>query len=157
KPARMRSSVVFPEPLSPRMVRNSPSAISREMSRRTTFLPKLLATERIERRGSVPTTAGVTAGSVVVAIRREMQTRARVPALHWLLRCLHFVPNLVVLRTARDVLPKVETLLIVVDIVEVKTLLLLRRHKLRSMWICWCVAGHVCHFLLRLRLNHEFE
>src|SRR5208282_1170489 len=51
KPARILSSVVLPEPLSPKMVRNSASAISSEMSRRTTFLPKCLATERMERSG----------------------------------------------------------------------------------------------------------
>ena len=52
KPARIRSSVVLPEPLSPRMVRNSPSAISSEMSRSTMFLPKCLATERMESSGA---------------------------------------------------------------------------------------------------------
>src|ERR1700690_3351950 len=44
------------------MVRNSPSAISSEMSRSTMFLPKCLATERMERREAevgwlLPTTA----------------------------------------------------------------------------------------------------
>src|SRR5450755_4969076 len=43
----IRSSVVFPEPLSPRMVRNSPSAISSETLRSTTLRPKVLATLRM--------------------------------------------------------------------------------------------------------------
>ena len=47
KPAISRSSVVLPEPLSPRMVRNSPGATSSETSRSTVRAPKLLATERI--------------------------------------------------------------------------------------------------------------
>src|SRR5579872_1912974 len=45
-----RRSVVLPEPLSPRMVRNSPSSTCREMARSTGSLPKLLATARIESR-----------------------------------------------------------------------------------------------------------
>ena len=43
----IRSSVVLPEPLSPRMVRNSPSAISSETLRSTALRPKLLATLRM--------------------------------------------------------------------------------------------------------------
>ena len=46
----IRNNVVLPEPLSPRTVRNSPSAISSEMSRNTRDLPNDLAILRIERR-----------------------------------------------------------------------------------------------------------
>src|ERR1700723_3921010 len=69
KPARILRRVVLPEPLSPKMVRNSPSAISREISRNTIFLPKCFATERIETRDAELGWLLVTAvGSVVVAI-----------------------------------------------------------------------------------------
>src|SRR5437879_4529128 len=51
-PATIRNSVVLPEPLSPRIVKNSPSAISKETSRNTTFLPKVFATLRMLRSGS---------------------------------------------------------------------------------------------------------
>src|ERR1700738_1068020 len=47
------SSVVLPEPLSPSTVRNSPSAISREISRSTRFLPNFLAKLRMLRRGGL--------------------------------------------------------------------------------------------------------
>ena len=47
KPATIRNSVVFPDPLSPRIVRNSPSATCSEISRNTAFFPKVLATLRI--------------------------------------------------------------------------------------------------------------
>src|SRR5258708_30093124 len=43
----IRSSVVLPEPLSPRIVRNSPSAISSETLRSTALRPKVLATLRM--------------------------------------------------------------------------------------------------------------
>src|SRR5207244_9284399 len=46
----MRSRVVFPDPLSPRTVRNSPSAISREMLRRTGVGPNDFATSWMLRR-----------------------------------------------------------------------------------------------------------
>src|SRR5208282_410518 len=76
KPARILSSVVFPEPLSPRMVRNSPSAIFSEMSRSTMCLPKCLATLRIESRGfgfdswliDTPAGADVVAMAVCLAL-----------------------------------------------------------------------------------------
>src|ERR1700680_4640495 len=65
----IRNSGVFPEPLSPRMVRNSPSAICREMSRSTGFFPKDLATLRMTSRGCTPDLSErAAAGSVVVAM-----------------------------------------------------------------------------------------
>ena len=66
-PAMMRSSVVLPEPLSPRMVRNSPSATCSEMSRSTGFFPNDLATLRIVEQRSAERPAPVVAGSLMVA------------------------------------------------------------------------------------------
>jgi len=43
----IRSNVVFPEPLSPRMVRNSPSANYSDTSRKTTLRPNALAMLRM--------------------------------------------------------------------------------------------------------------
>src|SRR5579862_1565914 len=68
KPAMMRSRVVLPEPLSPRMVRNSPSATCSEMSRSTAVLPNDLARFRISSNGAVDDVpALLVAGSMMVA------------------------------------------------------------------------------------------
>src|SRR5713226_5204519 len=140
-PAMMRSSVVLPEPLSPRMVRNSPSATSREISCSTTCLPNCLETDRMLRREEAEAAAceGVTMRDVS------------------LLRRLHFVPDFVVLCAARDVLPEVDALLIFVHVVEMQALLLLRAHELRRFRIRRRIASHIGHFLLRLRLDHVLE
>ena len=63
----MRSRVVLPEPLSPRMVRNSPSATCREMSRSTAFLPNDLATLRMSSSGAVEVEVAEVASSLIVA------------------------------------------------------------------------------------------
>src|ERR1022692_3715337 len=75
KPAMMRSKVVFPEPLSPRMVRNSPSATSSEISRNTGLPPKDLARLRIAssgaaRGGLAPGGAGWLTGVVMFFLAR---------------------------------------------------------------------------------------
>src|SRR6478609_8872777 len=67
KPAMMRNRVVLPEPLSPRMVRNSPSATCREMSRSTAFFPNDLATLRMSSRGAVELEVADVVSSLVVA------------------------------------------------------------------------------------------
>src|SRR6516165_11982089 len=64
------SNVVFPEPLSPRIVRNSPCATSKEMVRRTGFAPKDLATLRTDNSAarSVVWREGVGAACVTVCM-----------------------------------------------------------------------------------------
>ena len=63
-PAMMRSSVVLPDPLSPRMVRNSPSATSREISRSTAVFPNDFATLRMSSNGRTEIAAGGCGGFV---------------------------------------------------------------------------------------------
>src|SRR5208282_2542719 len=76
------------------MVRNSPSAISSEMSRSTMFLPKCLATERMERSDAeIGGLLVATAGSDVVAMAvvfgclhfADRSVRATQAATGWLL------------------------------------------------------------------------
>ena len=57
KPASRRRRVVLPEPLSPRMVRNSPDETSSEISLSTGRVPKRFTTSRIESKigGRMPT------------------------------------------------------------------------------------------------------
>src|SRR6266851_8957844 len=161
KPAMMRSSVVLPEPLSPRMVRNSPSATSREILLSTTCLPNCLETERMLRRGALSSSGWV---SAAIVLNRESPTPSghadksvRATQAQQLLRRLHFVPDFAVLGAARDVLPEVDALLIFVHVVEMQALLLLRAHELRRFRIRRRIASHIGHFLLRLRLDHVLE
>src|SRR5438128_11905603 len=126
----MRNSVVLPEPLSPKMVRNSPSPISSDISRKTTCFPNRLAIVRMLSRGAV--------GIVVRS----------------LLRGLHFIPYLVILGAARYIFPEVDSLLVVVRMIEVQVLLLLRRHKLRGFRICRRVPGDISDLLLGRRFDH---
>src|SRR5262249_15709176 len=74
-----------------------------------------------------------------------------------LLRCLYLIPNLCVLGSSRNVLPEVNTLLIVVDIVQVQSPALLRSYQLSGLWIGRSVMRYVCHKFLCLRLNHVFK
>src|SRR5437773_2789669 len=126
----MRSRVVLPEPLSPRMVRNSPSATCSEMSRSTGVFPNDLATLRISSREVVAVCiASVVAGWPSVATLSVMDRSYVAPAPRRLsrehlalevagespdgpmaiyaplLRCLHLVPYLIVFGAARHVLP----------------------------------------------------
>src|SRR5690349_5249961 len=54
KPANIRRSVVLPEPDGPRSVRNSPPAMSREMSLSALKTPKRLLTPRTVKLAAVP-------------------------------------------------------------------------------------------------------
>src|SRR5713226_1950600 len=150
----MRSSVVLPEPLSPRMVRNSPSATSREILLSTTCLPNCLETERMLRRGALSSSGWV---SAAIVLNRESPTPSghadksvRATQAQQLLRCLHFVPDFVVLGAARDVLPEVDALLVFVHVVEMQAFLLLGGHELGGVGIRRCIASDVCDFLLGL-------
>src|SRR5581483_6656327 len=115
-----RRSVVLPEPLSPRMVRNSPSSTCREMARSTGSLPKLLATWRMESRIAAAARASV-AGEVMTpgaAPRFRRLSRGR-PAREsgpqdagaTLLRGFPLVPDFVVLGAAGNILPEINALL----------------------------------------------
>src|ERR1700675_4274782 len=103
----MRRRVVLPEPLSPRIVRNSPSAISSETFRSTVLRPKDLATLRML------SSVGLVAASSLAVAAEEMigddMNRFRSPpdATCVLLRRLHIVPNLVILRAPRHILPEI--------------------------------------------------
>src|SRR5580704_17064210 len=93
-PAMIRNSVVLPEPLSPRMVRYSPSAICREISRSTAVRPNDLASLRMESSGGLDDCAVLSpAGSVVVAMwfgeAAKIQRYITVlPSLHSRLHCI---------------------------------------------------------------------
>src|ERR1019366_600576 len=129
-----------------------PSAISSETSRNTMFLPKCLATERMDTSDARDWLLLVIAGSVVVAMAVVLDaayiSRARAPAPHknLLLRGFYFVPDFVVLGTARNILPEIKPLLVIIHVVEVQVLHFFRRHVLRGPRIGWRVAGHVGDF-----------
>src|SRR5437667_6238007 len=140
----IRSNVVLPDPLSPRMVRNSPSATSREISRNTTCLPNCLDTDRTLKREEF----GVALDGTCMAVFMRNAS---------LLRRLHFIPDFVVPGAAWDILPKVDTLLVFVHVVEMQVFLLLGAHKCRGVGIRWRVASHIGGFLLGLCLDHVLE
>src|ERR1700722_15386694 len=94
---------------------------------------------------------------MVVVWSAACVSRAKASAPHGLLCSFYFVPDLVVLGAARDILPKIKPLLVIVHVIKVQALHFFRSHELRSMWIRRRVAGHVGDFFLRLRLDHEFE
>src|SRR6185437_2062186 len=142
------SRVVLPEPLSPRMARNSPAATSREMSRRTGCRPKDFATFRMlsrhefeacwgeGARASTATTAFDLSGlsmpmkfTAACPIGHSVAGEGARATLSWLphglLRCFYFVPDFVVLSAARNILPEINALLVLVDVIEVQVLLLL--------------------------------
>src|SRR4029077_16300005 len=154
-PAMMRSSVVLPEPLSPRMVRNSPSATCSEISRSTAVLPNDFARLRISSNGAAEDgAASLVAGSLMVAkvvlvapasrrlsgghpaLRSGGRDAPRASrqnggaTLSLLLRCFYFIPDFVVLGAARHILPEIKTRLIVVHVVEMQPLDLVRGHEL---------------------------
>src|SRR5579863_3140757 len=112
----MRSNVVLPEPLSPRMVRNSPSAISSETFRSTVLRPKAFATLRML--SNVDFAAGselvVAAEEMIGAVMNRFNFSSK-REVGFLLCRLHIVPNLVVLCAPRHVLPEINVLLIIVD------------------------------------------
>src|SRR5579871_6931198 len=152
----MRSRVVFPDPLSPRIVRNSPSATSREISRNTLFLPKVLATFLTLSSVARPVGAVVAIAAVSVAVINKLRAVFRLdrqkPNRRRLLCRFYFVPNLVVLRASRHILPEINPLLISVDVVQVQALHFLPRHQLRGVRIRRSISRHIRHLLLGLRL-----
>src|ERR1700687_5444972 len=112
KPAMIRNSWVFPEPLSPRMVRNSPSATCSEMSRSTAVLPNDFARLRISSNEAAEDGAALlVAGALMVAkvvlvappsqpaeCRRYFVTPTALLLLHSRFRCTwrgaaHFARN----------------------------------------------------------------
>src|ERR1700733_5306741 len=125
KPARMRSSVALPEPLSPSRVRNSPCSMSSEMDASTVCSPKRLPT---------------------FSRRRKTALLMLRPSLAG----LHFVPNLAVFGAAGHVLPENDLMLVGVDIVQVQAVALLRRHQRCSLRVGWYVSRNVAELFLRL-------
>src|SRR5438477_4430589 len=74
-----------------------------------------------------------------------------------LLRGFYFVPNLVVLSPSRYILPKVNALLIIVNIIQVKGFDFGRFQKLRRLLIRGNVMGFLAYQALRFRLDHVLE
>src|SRR6201987_874393 len=150
----MRRSVVLPDPLSPRTVRNSPSAISRETSRSTTVCPNVLATFRMLSK------VGLSAGGSLVEAGLTMvfgEFTVCWFAKLLLLRRLHIVPDLGVFCAPRHILPEVQALLIIVGIIEMERLRFVRRHKLRGLRIRRNIMRLVRDQFLCLGLDHIFE
>src|SRR3984957_9531512 len=125
KPARMRSSVVLPEPLSPNRVRNSPCSTSSEMDASTVCSPKRLPT---------------------LSRRRKTAPLMLRPSLAG----LHFVPNLGVLGAAGHVLPENDLALVGVDIVQVQAVALLRRHQCCGLRVGRDISRNIAELFLRL-------
>src|ERR1700685_3143404 len=125
KPARMRSNVVLPEPLSPSRVRNSPCSTSNEMDASTVCSPKRLPT---------------------LSRRRKTAPFMLRPSLAG----LHFVPNLGVFRAPGHVLPENDLVLVGVDIVQVQAVALLRRHQCRGLRVGRDISRNVAQLFLRL-------
>src|ERR1700760_522505 len=101
-PARMRRSVVLPEPLSPSRVRNSPCSTSSDMDTSTTCSPKRLPTFSSRRKALMPSLS---------------------------LAGLHFVPYLGIFRAPRHILPEDDLLLVSIDVVQVQAVPLFPRHQ----------------------------
>src|ERR1700752_1572463 len=98
----MRRSVVFPDPLSHRMVRNSPSAISRETSRNTGFRPKVLATFRMLSNVGLGASGSLAEAALTTLFREAIHC---CPCPRTTLLCgFHIIPDLGVLCAARHVL-----------------------------------------------------
>src|SRR3984885_15381920 len=124
-PARMRSSVVLPEPLSPSRVRNSPCSTSSEMEASTVCPPKRLPT---------------------FSRRRKTAPLMLRPSLAG----LHFVPNLGVFGATGHVLPENDLVLVGVDIVQVQAVTLLRGHQCCGLRVGWDISRNVAELFLRL-------
>src|SRR3984893_4287149 len=123
KPARMRSSVVLPEPLSPSRVRNSPCSTSSEMDSSTVCSPKRLLTPSRLRKLLMlsPSLAG-----------------------------LYFVPNLGIFRPPRHILPEDNLMLVSIDIVQVQAVALLSRHQRGGLRIGRDISRDIAQLLLCL-------
>src|SRR6202142_2140680 len=125
KPARMRSNVVLPEPLSPSRVRNSPCSTSSEMDASTVCSPKRLPT---------------------FSRRRKTALLMLRPSLAG----LHFVPNLGVLRAPGHVLPENNLLLVGIDIVQVQAVALFRGHQCCGLRVGWNISRNIAELFLCL-------
>src|SRR5450631_1251663 len=122
-PARMRRSVVLPEPLSPNKVRNSPCSTSSDMDASTICSPKRLPTFSRRRKVLMPSPS---------------------------LARLHFVPHLGVFRAPRHILPENNLALISIDVVQVQAVALLRRHQRSGLWVCRNISRNIAELFLRL-------
>src|SRR5258708_1791853 len=149
----MRSRVVLPDPLSPRMVRNSPSAISSETLRKTAWRPNVLATLRMLNNVDFSAECALcvvgAAGVVGDAMNRLFVRR--------LLRRFHIVPNLVVLGAPRNVPPEINSFLVVVDVVQMTDFHFGGGHKLSGLRIPRNIVRFVGHQLLLLVFGHVFH
>src|ERR1700679_4205160 len=125
KPARMRSRVVLPEPLSPSRVRNSPCSTSSEMDASTVCSPKRLPTFSRRRK------------TALLMLRHSLAG-------------LYFVPNLGVLGAAGHVLPENDLVLVGVDIVQVQAVTLLRGHQCCGLRVGRDISRNVTELFLRL-------
>src|SRR6202020_1178986 len=122
-PARMRNSVVLPDPLSPSRVKNSPCSTSSEMDSSTACSPKRLLTPSSLRKPlmSSPSLAG-----------------------------LYFVPYLGIFRSPWHILPKDNLMLVSIDIVQVQAVALLRRHQRGGLGIGRDIPRNIAQLLLCL-------
>src|ERR1700733_15818455 len=129
-PARMRNSVLFPDPLSPSRVRNSPCSTSSEIDSSTACSPKRLLTPSRLRKPLMlsPSLAG-----------------------------LYFVPYLGMFRPSRHILPKHNLMLICIDIVQVQAVALLRRHQRGGLGIGREISRNTAQLLLRLGGNEVIQ
>src|ERR1700677_1456499 len=132
KPARMRSNVVLPEPLSPSRVRNSPCSTSNEMDASTVCSPKRLPT---------------------LSRRRKTAPFMLRPSLAG----LHFVPDLGVLRTAAHVLAENDAALVIIEVVQVQAAALVGGHHQGGLRVGRNIAGHVAQLFLRLGGNEVVQ
>src|SRR5580700_10135555 len=123
-PARMRRSVVLPDPLSPSRVRNSPCSTSNDMDASTTCSPKRLPTFSSRRKVLMPSPS---------------------------LAGLHFVPYLGIFRAPRHILPENNLALVRIDVVQVQAVALLRRHQRGGLWVCGDISRHIAELFLGLR------
>src|SRR5579862_7829122 len=151
-----RRRVVLPEPLSPRIVKNSPDATSSEMSRRTGREPKCFTTSRIDRSESVRTDAAALSAIVDVICRFRSRFRDWCP---WKtsLGGLYFIPDLVVFIAARHLLPEIDTRHVEIDVVEVQRFSLIFCHELCRLRVSRIVASDVGHRFLSFCFDHIFE
>src|ERR1700760_3125538 len=123
KPARMRKSVVLPDPLSPSRVRNSPCFTSSDMDANTMCSPKRLPTFSSRRKALMPSPS---------------------------LARLYFVPHLCVFRAARHILPENNLPLVSVNVVQVQAVALFRRHQRGGLRVCRDISRHITELFLGL-------
>src|SRR3984957_17211612 len=130
KPARMRKSVVLPDPLSPSRVRNSPRSTSSEMDASTVCSPKRLLT---------------------FSSRRKLLMSSSS------LAGLHFVPYLGIFGPPRHILPEDNLALVGIDIVQVQAVALLRCHQRGGLWVGRNISRNIAELLLCLGGDEEVQ